>query len=204
MEIRLVVLRPGKQRGRVLEVRADRFFVGRDPRCHLRPASPLIGVRHCAILRRAGKAFVCPLGGAGRTFVNDQPVTDEVELHHDDRLRIGPLLFAVRLDAGTPANEPTPLPPTRAPAPVRTRSAPRMSAAEAAQEEESVAALLLQDDHPPAAAGPLSGPGEPAETPGGQAPPPAPGKESKPKPAAGDTAGAAKAILDRYRTRPRS
>jgi predicted component of type VI protein secretion system len=216
MDLSLVVLTSGKQ-GRVLEVRPLPFFVGRDPRCHLRPASPLIAARHCALLLRDGKAFVRPLGGAGRTFVNDRPVTAEVELHHDDRLKIGPLLFAVQLRAGTPVNEPTPIPPTRvpraakAPAAVRTPPVSAKLAAEAA-EEDGVAALLLQDDQPRTSAGDAApspdstvpGLAEPSDTLGGGEAPQGPAKDSKPKPAAADTASAAKAILDLYRARPRS
>ena len=94
MGLSLVVLAAGKQQGQVLQVQPPQFLVGRDPGCHLRPASHRISDRHCAIQQRDGKAFLRDLGSTGGTFVNDRPVEGEVELHHGDRLRVGPLLFA--------------------------------------------------------------------------------------------------------------
>ena len=47
---------------------------------------------------RDGKVYVRDFDSTNGTFVNDQPVKGEVELHHDDKLKIGPLLFAVRIE----------------------------------------------------------------------------------------------------------
>jgi predicted component of type VI protein secretion system len=116
MKLSLVVQTPGnKMDGKVLEIKLAQFLVGRDPQCHLRPASALISKRHCALLQRDGKAYVRDFESTNGTFVNDQPVKGEVELHHNDRLKIGPLLFGVVLEAGTAVNRPTPPPPTKAP-----------------------------------------------------------------------------------------
>jgi predicted component of type VI protein secretion system len=114
MKLSLIVLAAGKQAGKVLEIKLPQFLVGRDPQCHLRPASPLISKRHCVILQREGKAFVRDFDSTNGTFLNNQPVKGEVELHNDDRLKIGPLLFTVRVEAGAPVNRPTPAPPTKA------------------------------------------------------------------------------------------
>jgi pSer/pThr/pTyr-binding forkhead associated (FHA) protein len=114
MKLSLVVLTPGKMQGQVLEIKLAQFLVGRDPQCQLRPASPMISKRHCALLQRDGKAFVRDFDSTNGTFVNEQPVKGEVELSNEDKLRIGPLLFAVRLEAGAPVNRQTPPPPTRA------------------------------------------------------------------------------------------
>jgi pSer/pThr/pTyr-binding forkhead associated (FHA) protein len=114
MKLSLVVLTAGnKMEGKTLEVKLAQFLVGRDPQCHLRPASALISKRHCALLQRDGKAFVRDFDSTNGTFVNDQPVKGELELHNNDQLKIGPLLFAVRLEAGPPINRPTPAPPTK-------------------------------------------------------------------------------------------
>jgi predicted component of type VI protein secretion system len=115
MKLSLVVLTPGKMQGQILEIKLPQFLVGRDPQCHLRPASALISKRHCALLQRDGKAFVRDFDSTNGTSLNDQPVKGEVELHHDDQLKIGPLLFGVRIEATAPVNRPTPPPPTRAP-----------------------------------------------------------------------------------------
>src|SRR5260370_13254411 len=114
MKLSLVVMTPGKQEGKTLEVKLTQFVIGRDPQCHLRPASPMISKRHCAVLQRDGKAFLRDFGSTNGTFVNDKQVTGEVELNNDDRLKVGPLLFTVKMDASAPINRPTPAPATRA------------------------------------------------------------------------------------------
>jgi predicted component of type VI protein secretion system len=116
MKLSLVVLSQGnKMEGKALEIKLAQFLVGRDPQCHLRPASSLISKRHCALLQRDGKAFVRDFESTNGTFVNDQPVKGEVELHHEDQLKIGPLLFSVRIEATPPVSRPTPAPPTKSP-----------------------------------------------------------------------------------------
>lgn len=113
MKLSLVVLTPGANQGKALEIKLTQFVVGRDPQCHLRPASPMISKRHCALLQREEKAFVRDFDSTNGTFVNNAPVKGEVELHNGDQLKIGPLMFTVKLETGTPVNRPTPPPPTK-------------------------------------------------------------------------------------------
>jgi len=116
MKLCLVVMTPGnKMEGKALEIKLAQFVVGRDPQCHLRPASPLISKRHCAILQRDGKVFVRDFGSTNGTFVNEEQVKGEVEVRHQDKLKIGPLLFTVRIEQDVPAVKKslTPPPPTR-------------------------------------------------------------------------------------------
>jgi predicted component of type VI protein secretion system len=139
MKLCLVVQSPGnKMEGKALEIKLPQFLVGRDPQCHLRPASPLISKRHCALLQRDGKVFVRDFGSTNGTFINDQPVQGEVELHHADQLKIGPLLFSVHIEAGPPVNRPTPAPPTKAqaakPAPKTTTPVPATSVTDKANQ----------------------------------------------------------------------
>jgi predicted component of type VI protein secretion system len=155
----------GKQQGQVLEVKLSQFVVGRDPQCHLRPASALISKRHCAILQREGKAFVRDFDSTNGTFVNNEPVKGEIELHHDDQLKIGPLQFTVRLEATPAVNRPTPAPPTKAAAttkvapaiakapsagatagaskPASAEQAPAEETKEVAHADDDIAAMLL-------------------------------------------------------------
>jgi pSer/pThr/pTyr-binding forkhead associated (FHA) protein len=115
MKFSLLVLTTGKQEGKAIEIKLSQFLVGRDPQCHLRPASPMISKRHCALIQRDGKVFVRDFGSTNGTHVNDKAVEGEQELHAGDRLKIGPLLFAVQIEAGVPApSRPTPAPPTKA------------------------------------------------------------------------------------------
>jgi pSer/pThr/pTyr-binding forkhead associated (FHA) protein len=231
MKLSLVVLTPGKQEGKTLPIGLPQFLIGRDPQCHLRPASAAISKRHCALMQRDGKVFVRDFDSTNGTFVNDEPIKGEVEVHHDDRLRVGPLLFVVQIEASAPVNKPTPPPPTKKPAaapakapaaaatkpaegegkaPADKPPAKAPAAAAAGSPDEDIAAMLLslqEDDSPSTNLG--SG-----EIPEGSTvmemmlPPEMggegkPKQEEKPKPAAANTSNAAKEILEKYMRRPR-
>jgi pSer/pThr/pTyr-binding forkhead associated (FHA) protein len=212
----------GKQEGKVLEIKLSQFVIGRDPQCHLRPASPLISKRHCAILQRDGKAFLRDFDSTNGSFVNDQPVKGEVELHDKDRLKIGPLLFTVVLQAGTPVNRATPAPPTKTTG-VKSDSAGKTAATDDQtpppatkgkkdEAEDDIAAMLLElgDESTSGALTSGAGDGVPdgstvmelpsvGDQPGGEK------KEDKEKAkSVGNTSNAAKAILEKYMRRPRS
>jgi predicted component of type VI protein secretion system len=137
MKLSLVVLAEGPQKGKVLEIKLPQFLVGRDPQCQLRPASAMISKRHCALIQRDNKAFVRDFDSTNGTFVNDQPVKGEIELRHGDKLKIGPLLFSIRLEpTAAPVNRPTPPPPTKSavanqPAATAPASKPAVAAAPA-------------------------------------------------------------------------
>jgi predicted component of type VI protein secretion system len=137
----------GKQKGKIIPVTSDQFVIGRDPQCHLRPASLRISNRHCAIVRHQNKTFLHDLGTIDGTLVNGQPVKGKIELKNADRVKVGPIEFEVHLEAATaPAakgNEPAPLPATQSPP--AGDVAPEASGA---TDDESVAELLmsLMDD----------------------------------------------------------
>jgi len=201
MKLSLTVLSAGKMEGKEIPIRLAQFVIGRDPQCHLRPASPVISKRHCALLVRGEKAFVRDFDSTNGTFINGEPIKGEVEVRNGDRLKVGPVEFRINVEASPPVNKPTPAPPTRKPV--------------TADDDDSIAAMLLslQDD------GTVS-PGQPGDVPEGStvmdmvAPKegeddPAKTKldatKAPAKPAAtGNTRDAAKAILEKYMRRPRA
>jgi predicted component of type VI protein secretion system len=218
MKLSLVATQ-GKAQGKAVPITLSQFIIGRDPQCHLRPASPLISKRHCAVLVRGGKVFARDFDSTNGTWVNDEPLKGERELHNDDRLKVGPLIFLVRIEAGQPAPKPAPAkapaaaaPPAKAPA-----AAAPPARAPVPDDDESAAAMLLDaegDPVPPdqaAAAGESIPQGstifEMPAVPDPNAPPdPAAAKKQPPPkpPAPASTSAAAKAILDKYTRRPRS
>lgn len=221
MKLSLVVLTEGKQRGKVLPITLAQFLIGRDPQCHLRPASPMISKRHCAIIQRDNKVFIRDFDSTNGTLVNDQPIKGEVELNHDDQLKVGPLHFGVRLEAVAPVNRPTPAPATKAATPAAAKSVPPKpvakpaTAASAAAEKASggdddIAAMLLSlGDDTDTGGTPLNS----AEVPDGSTVMDIPvkpgeeaaGKDSKEKKKdMGNTSTAAKSILEKYMRRPRA
>ncbi len=96
MKLSLIVGQ-GKLRGKEIPITLSPFLIGRDPQCHLRPASPLVSKRHCALLLKEGKAYLRDFDSTNGTQVNNKPVKGETELHDGDELKIGPVAFAVRL-----------------------------------------------------------------------------------------------------------
>ncbi len=203
MKLSLVVVSAGKAKGQTIPVTLSQFVIGRDPECNLRPASALISKRHCALLVKNDQVFIRDFDSTNGTFVNDEPVKGERQLHNQDMLRVGPLCFEVSLKVTT-TKEPsraTPKPPT--------------AKETLASDDESVAAMLLSlgDETSPAEdvsdAGKDSVPGGSTvmDIPVPPLPEGTPPKDAKApdKPSAAATSSAAaKALLDKYARRSRS
>jgi hypothetical protein len=186
MKVELAVLTPGRWAGKAIEVPRFPFVIGRDPACHLRPSSPKVGPRECALFLRADKVIVRELEVSAGTLLNGHQIHGEEELHADDRLEVGPLAFGVRIEDDAAAD-----PAAAAIAPV---------------DEESAAAFLLEQ--PEGDAFGMSAGGSTADTvpqtlaPGVDTLPVAPRerKTAKLRPAEpdmADTAAAAREILAR-------
>lgn len=219
MKLTLLVLSQGKQEGKALEIKLPQFLVGRDPQCHLRPASPLISKRHCAIIQRDGKVFIRDFDSTNGTFVNDEPVKGECELSNDDQLKIGPISFTVRIEASAVTPSRTPIPPTRAagtPAPAskpaNSTPAPTTASATMKGDDDDIAAMLLSldDGSAPVSAG-ADGVPEGSTIMEIKVPPELANADNKAggKPAAkpsggGDTRSAAASILEKMMRRPRT
>jgi predicted component of type VI protein secretion system len=219
MKLSLVVMGTGKQEGKILPIPLAQFHIGRDPQCHLRPASPNISKRHCSLLQRDGKAFVIDYDSTNGTFVNDAPVKGEVELKDGDQLKVGPLAFVVKVEqsASVPVNRATPKPPTKAAAkPAAAATVAKASAAPAASSngasDDDIAAMLMaiQDDGVSSPLGDMDSVPEGSTVMDMVVPRPGDGektekdKETKTKAAMGNTSNAAKSILEQYMKRPRS
>jgi pSer/pThr/pTyr-binding forkhead associated (FHA) protein len=106
MRVSLTVAVPGDLEGNQILIPLADFFIGRDPSCHVCPKSPAVGLRHCVLQLRGGQVFLQNLDPAG-SFVNDREITGRMELFDGDRLRVGPLKFAVNIETGVPDSETT-------------------------------------------------------------------------------------------------
>jgi pSer/pThr/pTyr-binding forkhead associated (FHA) protein len=115
MRVSLVVMNPGKTAGHAIPITLPQFIIGRDPQCNLRPASPVISKRHCAILVKNGKVTVRDFDSTNGTFIDDAPVKGEVPLNHDNILKVGPLTFKVVIEKTVGVDKPTPRPPKKNP-----------------------------------------------------------------------------------------
>jgi predicted component of type VI protein secretion system len=211
MKLTLLVLSQGKASGTAIPITLSQFLIGRDPQCQLRPASPLISKRHCAVLVKGGKVFLRDFGSTNGSFVNDEPVQSERQLANGDVLKIGPLQFRVQLEATAPVDKPTP-----PPKPAAAEAAPP------ADDEASIADMLLALQDEGGAASPASTAKEedipsgttvmevPTLPPDGQAgaDKPAGPAEKKggppPKKEAASSSSAAAALLQKYARRNRT
>jgi pSer/pThr/pTyr-binding forkhead associated (FHA) protein len=201
MKVYLVVLTPGKSQGKFIPVTRFPFLIGRDPACQLRPGSRLVSSRHCVLFLRDGRLIVEDLNSTNGTLVDEKPVRGEQALHGGELLTIGRLVFGVNIENSISVSDPTPM--------------PGMPAPTHASEDEAAAILLLlgRDEEQPSKSvefGPEDVsdstieivPAQTEESSGN------PKSKDQPQPPEGanantDTAGAADAILLKYRRRPR-
>lgn len=205
MKISLVVLTAGKMMGKEIPITAAEFRIGKDPSCQLKPATG-VSDKHCAFLVKQGKLFLVDLGSAEGTFVNDNKISAEVELKPKDKVKVGPLLFEVKIEA--PAAKPAVAVPTARPAVVAPAAKPeeKVEPKKSSGDGEDDLDDLLFDDDDKAPAGakpswkdaaPEAGAekdagGSGATSEGGAKP------EEKPKPTA-NTSDAAAALFAKFR-----
>lgn len=102
MKAKLVVVQ-GKPQGMQIPLQGSQFVIGRDPKCNLRPASDLISKLHCVFLVEGGKLTLRDLKSTNGTFVNSQKLEGTTDLNDGDLVRVGPLVFAVHVEAAKPA-----------------------------------------------------------------------------------------------------
>lgn len=108
MRVQLVVA-SGVHQGKTIAIPGPQFLIGRDPSCHLRPASPAISKKHTAIFVHGGKLYIRDLGSTNGTFLNDELITADQEISHGDQIKVGPLDFTIQLIPTRPSDK-TPLP----------------------------------------------------------------------------------------------
>lgn len=156
MKFTLLVLTAGKQAGKKLEIKVSPFLIGRDPECHLRPASPLISKKHCAFTQRGGKVYIQDFESTNGTLVNGEPIAGECELKDKDRIKVGPIEFEVALEvaekkAAAPAPAKKAAAPAKKPAPVAAATTEAAEGETVAEEagttsedgDDDIAAMLL-------------------------------------------------------------
>lgn len=133
MKLSLVVMTPGKMKGKEIPVPSLPFLIGRASNCQLRPTSPMISKLHCGLALENRKPVLNDFKSTNGTFLNDNKVQDKVEVRDGDVLKIGPLVFMVRVLSLPAVDDPTPVPP-------QMRKRGQQPA------EDDIAALLLSGD----------------------------------------------------------
>jgi pSer/pThr/pTyr-binding forkhead associated (FHA) protein len=110
MQVSLTVV-GGVHHNRTIPIGVAEFRIGRDPKCHLRPASEDVSRQHCAIAMREGRVFLRDYGSRNGTILNRRLlVQGEVQLEDGDVIEVGPLTFRVGIakEPATAAVAPSP------------------------------------------------------------------------------------------------
>ena len=92
--IRLRVLEPPEQRGRVYEL-ADEVTVGRAPGCGVSVPDTTVSQLHARVFRRDGAFYLEDLGSTNGTWLNRGRVGAAVPIKRGDRVRVGSTLLEV-------------------------------------------------------------------------------------------------------------
>ncbi|MCA9076829.1 MAG: FHA domain-containing protein [Planctomycetaceae bacterium] len=85
----------GKQSGHVIPLVSNRFLIGREEDCHLRPNSDLVSRHHCVFKLDDYSLRVRDLGSTNGTFVNGERLRGETILKTGDKVAVGKLDFEV-------------------------------------------------------------------------------------------------------------
>lgn len=93
--MRLRVLEPAEQRGRVVEVSSEVTF-GRSAGCVVSlDGDSFASSLHARVFPKDGEVWVEDLGSTNGTFVNDEKLAAPSRLRHGDRVRVGQTILEV-------------------------------------------------------------------------------------------------------------
>jgi pSer/pThr/pTyr-binding forkhead associated (FHA) protein len=84
-----LLVRTGEQAGSSITLDAALTRLGRAPDCEVALDDITVSRRHAEIRREGGRYLVSDVGSLNGTYVNQQRIDDEVELHHGDEVQVG-------------------------------------------------------------------------------------------------------------------
>jgi pSer/pThr/pTyr-binding forkhead associated (FHA) protein len=147
MKFSLLVV-SGTTTGKEIPIRMSEFVIGRDPECHLRPASPMISKKHCAFVISGERVLFKDFGSTNGSYVNDIRVEGETYLKDGDIVKFGPLIFKTKMEAtavmtAAPTVVPVAAKTVVATASPRTVSSTSQTVKKATAAEDDIAAMLF-------------------------------------------------------------
>lgn len=81
-----------------IPVKTNKYVIGRDPRCHLRPNNCHVSNFHCALVVGNRSLVLKDLGSEHGTYVNGERIT-KTALKDGDQIRVAKLVFGVKVMA---------------------------------------------------------------------------------------------------------
>ena len=88
--------------GPPITVQRPVLLIGRHPECDLRLDLPKISRRHCCLASAYDRVLIRDLGSRNGVRVNGR-IVEETQLFQGDEVAIGPLLYRVEVEGGSPA-----------------------------------------------------------------------------------------------------
>ena len=76
----------------------EAMVMGRHPDCQIQLDSNMVSRRHAQVVGEGDQYFVEDLGSGNGSFVNGKKIEGRVLLAHEDRLKVGPILFRFEAD----------------------------------------------------------------------------------------------------------
>jgi predicted component of type VI protein secretion system len=98
-----LIIQTGKHQGKTIDLAGMDCIIGRHESCKIRIASEDVSKQHCRLKHKADGLYLKDLGSRNGTFLNDQKITEEVQIKPGDLLRIGPMTFLIGQGKPTPA-----------------------------------------------------------------------------------------------------
>jgi predicted component of type VI protein secretion system len=101
MQVTLKVL-SGTHEGKLIQIKDEKFLIGRSESCQLRPKSESISRKHCIIVQKEGRVLLLDLKSRNGTFINEKQLSPDKAkiLKNGDMLRCGQLEFEVLIEVG--------------------------------------------------------------------------------------------------------
>ena len=95
----------GKHAGQVIPLNRQKFLIGREQDCQLRPNSEMVSRHHCVFSVDDFSVRLRDLGSTNGTLVNGERIRKDVVLAAGDKVLIGNLEFELVIKAGVKAVE---------------------------------------------------------------------------------------------------
>ena len=88
-----LIIKTGKQRGKIIPLPDCDIVIGRDADCRIRLEANAIGRRHCFLKNSPNGWLIEDLGSGNGTFLNGERIEKELLLKSGDIFSIGPVEF---------------------------------------------------------------------------------------------------------------